>query len=135
MKNSRYDFDHSKLEGVDVSIEISLKEYGLAWIEAEDEILFYYGTAYNDATQEYNRFDMARFDVPIDVEKEFDWADFDSLRSYSDPFDELSVYAKIFTLLLYYGFENVFGSQYWEGLTYEEIFLSESQMDAKRKGD
>ncbi len=128
-KKTRYDFDHSKIEGTDACIEISLKEYGLAWVENEEEILFYYGVEY---AHDYIYFDMARFTKPINVYKEFDWADFGAVCDYADDFKKVSVVQHISTVLNYYGFENVFGSRYWEGLTYEEIFLSEKEMDERR---
>lgn len=128
--DSRYEYDHSKMSGVDVNIEISLKEYGIAWIEEEmaDDVLFYYGIKTNN-NGEWIRFDMCSFKKDLDVRGEFNWIDkkdWKGIRSYTGlkqyEFDALPLTQKIETLNQYYGFENIFGSSYWEGLTYEEIF-------------
>ena len=117
----RYDWDHDKLQGVDADIEISLKEYGFAWIDQDDEVLFYYGIQMNDS--EYNRFDFCSFNKVTDIKQEFDWADFDDVSEYiGEDIMNLSFVQQVEVLNRYYGYENVFGSSCWEGLTYEDIF-------------
>ncbi len=120
----RQESDHTKLDGVDVNIEISLKEYGIAWIEDKKTTLFYYGI--RNTSGEYDRFDFCEFDNDLDVVKEFDWVDFDEVCKYIDVefdlWEECSLSTKIVDLNSYYGYENVFGSTYHEGITYEEIF-------------
>jgi hypothetical protein len=123
---TRQEYNHNDIQGIDVDIEISLKEYGIAWIETETEILFYYGinvteNKYNEV--EYCNFDFCAFDKKIDIKQEFDWADFDAVNSYiSGSFFDSPLYMQIFDLLQYYGYENIFGSTYWGGLTYDQIF-------------
>lgn len=120
----RLEFDHKALTGVDVNIEISLKEYGFAWIESDSEILFYYGIAVEEnecGDMDYIKFDFVSIDKTIDIKEEYDWVDFAEIESFNDMFFEESPPYQIYTLLNYYGPENVFGSSYFEGLTYNEI--------------
>ncbi len=123
----RQEYDHSKLKGVDVDLEISLKEYGLAWIETDIECLFYYGIEAdtNDCGgTDYTRFDFCTFNKDLDVREEFDWVDWGVFYSTGIPekeFNELPLTSKIGDLFYFYGYENMFGSSYWEGLTYDQI--------------
>ena len=123
-KMNRFEVTHKKLTGVDVSIEISLKEYGFAWIESEFEILFYYGIAMEEndcGDMDYIKFDSAVISKTVDIKDEYDWIDFNEIKSFDDLFFDKSLPFQIHTLLTYYGHENVFGSSYFEGLTYKEI--------------
>ena len=125
--SSRTDFDHSKLQGTDADIETSLQEYGIAWIEGEQETLFYYGIGLTNTEQEmiYDRFDFCTISNDIDVMEEYDWADFNSVLSFVGA--ELDVWLgdplvnRICDLLSYYGYENIFGSSYGDGLSYDDI--------------
>ena len=126
------DYDHSKLEGSDANIETSLKEYGLAWIETDTEYLFYYGIQLEEnecGAAENVKFDFCSFDKDLDVFKEFDWASFHKILSFTDTsleeFKTLSLPQKISDLVSYYGYENVFGSSYWVGLSYTDIVVEE----------
>ena len=108
--------------GTDACLATSLFEYGLAWKEDEKQIEFIYGIGMEDC--DYNRFDRCSFDLDLDVRKEFDWADFDEVESFigstSQEFDRLPLPQKIYDLVSYYGFENIFGSSYWEGFEIQE---------------
>jgi len=108
--------------GTDACLAISLFEYGLAWKEEENQIEFIYGIGMEDC--DYNRFDRGSFDLGLDVRKEFDWADFNEVESFigltSQEFDALPLPQKISDLVSYYGFENIFGSRYWEGFEIQE---------------
>lgn len=117
----------SKLEqlgyiGTDADLATSLFEYGMAWKEDDKQIEFIYGIGFND--EDYNRFDRCSFALDLDVRKEFDWADFEEVESFtgltSKQFDALPLPQKIYDLVSYYGFENIFGSSYWEGFRIEE---------------
>lgn len=128
--DTRYDWNIEDLEGVDVDIEISLKEYGFAWISGDTETLFYYGIkrgmdSEGDMEEEYTRFDFCTLDNNIDVYSEYDWADFNALLSFTgqtkQEFDDMPLVQKIHDLIQYYGHLNIFGETYWEGLTYEDI--------------
>ena len=66
-----------KLEGPDVSIEISMKEYGIAWKIGETETRFYYGVKHSDS--EYTGFDWADLENDLDFDVEFDWANFQNV--------------------------------------------------------
>jgi hypothetical protein len=103
-------------EGVDVKLYISLGEYGLAWkVLEEGKYLFIY-RIYLNSEENANK---VRFDRVVLEEKHFDsdfsWVDEKDVRSYCDTWDDQTYPDKVFTLFMYYGFENVFGSSYWEG--------------------
>ena len=106
---SRLEINHNALKGIDVNIEISLKKYGFAWIELETEYLFYYGIG-------RNRFDFCAMDKDTDIKKEFDW-----IANWNDFDLSLPMPMIIFGLYTYYGSENIFGTSYYEGLTYKEV--------------
>lgn len=111
------------LSGSDASIEISLKEYGLAWEVKESKTMFYYGITYSDG--EYTHFDWASLENDVDFNEEFEWADLLKVAKYTGQslpdWQQTPLTEKIQDLLGYYGYENVFGSSYTEGQTYEEI--------------
>jgi hypothetical protein len=108
-----------KFEGIDVTLAISLFEYGLVWKDLEEtkETLFIYRI--NDSS-----FDRCTFKSDLDVFNEFDWVEWDSfLETQGETMDEWkdrSLGQKIFDLLNYYGYENIFGSSYWEGFPIED---------------
>ena len=112
-----------ELTGPDVSIEISLKEYGLAWKIGETETRFYYGTKH--IGDEYTGFDRANLENNLDVEAEFCWADLsevaDLVGDLLKDWNKRPLTQKIQDLLGYYGPENVFGDSYTEPMTYEEV--------------
>lgn len=121
----RQEYNHKEINGVDADIETSLKEYGLAWVETDKDILFYYGIGYGpneEGFEEYVKFDFCTIDKNTDIKNEYDWADFDAVSNFigTDIFT-LPLIQQIESLNSYYGYENVFGSSYWEGLNYEEI--------------
>jgi len=119
----------SKLEqhgysGIDACLATSLFEYGMAWKENDKQIEFIYAIGGDYDKVEYNKFDRITFNTDLDVRKEFDWADFEEVESFtgltSNQFDALPLPHKINDLIGYYGFENVCGSSYWEGFQIEE---------------
>ncbi len=119
-----------KLTGVDVDIETSLKEYGIAWEEREEEneIRFYYSVKVEDVDgqADHTRFDWSDVSKDVDVKKEYDWAEFEkvaSLIGVADFFKE-DLLTQIQSLLSYYGYQNLFGESYSEGLTYEEVLTT-----------
>jgi hypothetical protein len=123
MERSKY--NHNDLTGMDADIEISLKEHGFAWIETETEFLFYYGikTELNECGEhDFTRFDFCSIDKEIDIKEEFDWVDFEAVNDFvGGGFFENPLEFQINDLISYYGYENVFGTSYYEGLTYNEI--------------
>jgi hypothetical protein len=125
---TRQENNHNNLIGPDVDIEISLKEYGLAWIiSSDEETLFYYGIRHNGT--EYVMFDFCALNPKMDIKQEYDWIkkeDWADIYDYTGQNEEewntLPFVEKISYLHNYYGSENIFGATYWEGLTYDEIF-------------
>ena len=107
-------------KGPNACLMISLFEYGLAWKKEKDEILFIYGIGMSGANCDYNRFDRCTLTLPINPAEEWDWADWDSVGDFAD-YNHLGVDARIERvvqdLMSYYGYENVFGSSYWEGFS------------------
>jgi hypothetical protein len=109
-------------EGGDVCLATSLFEYGLAYRQEGNETLFVYAIGADPLV--YNRFDRCTFASDVDVQKEFDWADFGSLYSFvgmdAEQWNAQPLTSKVSDLLSFYGFENVFGSSYWEGFEIKE---------------
>ena len=108
--------------GTDACLATSLFEYGLAWKEENNQIEFIYGISVNGT--EYNKFDRCTFDTALNVYEEFDWACFEEVHlcmgHIKEDWDALPLPQKIYDLVNYYGFENIFGSTYWEGFEIEE---------------
>lgn len=100
--------------GPDASLAESLFEYGLAWRDLGDEILFIYRHPSIP-----NRFDRCTMDKTTDVKKEYDWANWDGLFSFigqtESEWSDYPLTLKIYDLFGYYGSEEIFGSSYWEG--------------------
>ena len=123
---TRQDYNHKDIEGVDADIETNLKEYGFAWIKTEKEIIFYYGVDADGI--EYTTFDFYTFDLDLDIASEFDWIkkdDWNRLLSFTDStqseFDAMPLEMKIKALYSYFGYENIFGSCHEQAVTYDEI--------------
>ena len=125
----RKNYDHSTIDGIDVDTEISLKEYGIAWVKNDTDILFYYGI--KNGLNEYNEcecilFDQCSISLDTDIKSNYDWANFDDVNDYiGGSFFDQTIEFKIVDLLNYYGYENVFGSSYGGGITYNEIIGEE----------
>lgn len=104
-------------EGLDVDLEISLFEYGLIWTIRENDYHFIYGIDLDDTG--YIKFSWGDIPINCDVQKEYDWAEFHEICDYVgmslDDWLALSLPLKINDLLSYYGYENVFGTDYWGG--------------------
>ena len=111
----------NQIEGIDVNLETSLKEYGLAWKENENgEFTFIYGIGYNG--EEYDRFSTCDLS-----ESDIDWISEEDMRGVlsfvgmsESEWKEAYWPMKVSDLVSYFGTENIFGSNYWEGLTYDE---------------
>jgi len=99
-------------EGGDADLETSLFEYGLAWHVGEAETTFIHPVSHGLE----NHFERTALANDTNVRDEYDWADFESLFSYiggdnsGHPLPQ-----QISDLVNYYGVENVFGTDYWEG--------------------
>lgn len=104
----RNEFNHKKLQGTDASIEISLKEYGVAWVEKGNEILVYFGTDVLDDSSFY-KFGYVIESKNLDITEDYDWVDFDRLTTYIDcDILELPLPLQLYHLLSYCGYENIF---------------------------
>jgi hypothetical protein len=109
--------------GPDASLEVSLLEYGIAWQEKGDDYLFYYGIKreYNreQHCNDYTRFDWGYIRKDTDVRKAYSWVDWNDLfqhnGTWAENWDALPLPYKIRDLMDYYGYENVFGTSYYEG--------------------
>jgi hypothetical protein len=119
------------LTGIDADLETSLVEYGLAWKTADDDendYLFYYGIKFANDEKGYgfySRFDHAHLAKDTDKYKEWDWVDWFSIYSFTgttkEEYDKMPIASVVYDLISYYGYENVFGTSYFEGMTYDEI--------------
>lgn len=121
MKN----FNIENIQGVDADIETSIHEYGLAWIESNDkkEVLFWYGIGVKDDGY-FNKFDFCSFPVDLDIKSEFDWIEDDWTHVYifvglsEQEFHSRDLSDKIYDLFQYFGSENIFGSTYHAGFSF-----------------
>lgn len=106
--------------GGDKSLNISLGEYGLAWIARPDSILFIYS-----APQFPKRFECVEFPKDTDPKKEWDWVDwkalFSALDSSREEFFSQPLERIVSDLVAFYGPEEIFGSSYWEGFEIEGV--------------
>jgi hypothetical protein len=110
------------LTGPDVSIEISLKEYGIAWEIGETETRFFYGIAHDG---EYTKFESMALENDLDVYEEYSWAEFEDVFQFigsdSKEWEKMPLTSKIQDLVAYYGIENIFAPIVSNGKTFEEI--------------
>lgn len=115
--NSIPKLEQAGFTGPDASLNVSLFDYGLAYKVTNDEILFIYGTQYG--YNEYIRFDRCTIKTDINIQEEYDWTDLPAVHStmgYSaKDWNTLPLEQQMTDLLNYYGYENIFGSSYWEG--------------------
>ena len=111
-------------EGTDVNLEISLFDYDIIWRELDGEYLFVYAMS-GYGRDACRRFDRSTMRTDSDVKKEFDWVDWDALYGALGTDDvtwsKLPLPVKISDLFLAHGYENIFGSSYWEGFAIEKI--------------
>ena len=111
--------------GIDTDIETSLKEYGYAWSISDNELTVYYGIKQelNDCNDyEWIEFNWASYPMNINVREEWNWVNFSDINSFvGSKFFEQSLHYKIYDLLSYYGYENVFGTSYCNGITLNNV--------------
>ena len=104
-------------EGPDASLTISLFEYNLVWRDLGTETLFIYPVR----PECYDRATIAN---DLDVEREYNWVNWDELMSFlgaeKDEWLELPISRKIYDIVNFHGIENVFGTCYWEGFKVTE---------------
>ena len=112
--------------GTDASLEISVFEYDFAWRELEsadengDDHIFLYRLT----DREGCHFDRVSMASARDLRKEYDWVDWPSFLSTvglsSEEWDALPYAQRVYDLMNVYGYENIFGSTYWEGFQIAE---------------
>ncbi len=117
---------HKLLVGMDVDVQISLQEYGIAYAfdETEREYVFYYGIRYHDKIG-YTRFNHTYISADTDIKKEYDWIEYKDLYSYTGmsekEFHTMPLPFQIIDIYNYYGFglvfENTFGAPYHKGVS------------------
>ncbi len=99
--------------GPDMSLDISLFEYGLIWKKDEDGYTFIHPTSHG------NGYTYGHFNANTDPQSEFNWAKFDQVaQSMGITKEELlseDLPNLVYDLVTHYGVENVFGSDYSEG--------------------
>lgn len=105
--------------GMDASLRISLFEYNLAWLELPtNETLFVYSIGH------HGRFDRCKLRNDLDARKEWNWVEWPEILAYTG-LTEKDFFARplqcvVYDLMNYYGYENVFGTSYWEGITIQK---------------
>lgn len=103
-------------EGPDRCLETSFFEYGLLWKELDSEYRFYYGCQIG----EYTHYGWADVSKDIDIRQEYDWVEWDSFLSSIgmefEDWNELPLPQQIYNLMNHYGFENIFGTEYYHQL-------------------
>ena len=103
--------------GVDVSLEISLFEYGLCWRElAGGGYLFVYQLprVSEDGKPLYDRCEFREDEMTWE---NFDWANRSSVEKFVGGAAPEKTPGFIHDLLSYYGVAEIFGESYWEGFS------------------
>lgn len=117
---------HRYLEGVDINITTSLKEYGIAWrvLPRKNEIRFYYGVGYDFTDESYDKFATATIPLDTDPKEEWDFVIWAAVaKSCGMPLEDFLKQPLpniVECLVSYYGHEAVFGS-YYHTKTYGEV--------------
>lgn len=106
-------------EGMDVSLNISLHEQGLAWKCDGADFRFIYSHPILE-----RRFDWGCIRADVDPAREWNWVKWEDIASYTGQ-TAAEVLATplpllVSTLLSYHGAENIFGTSYHEGFTIED---------------
>jgi hypothetical protein len=110
--------------GIDASLEISVFEYDFAWRELDkpdeygDDHVFLYRVRHAPL-----EFDCLSMKSSQDLRQEYAWVDWISFLSTMgashEEWDAQPFAIRIFDLLNYYGYENIFGSSHWGGFKIE----------------
>ncbi len=102
-------------EGPDC-LEESLREYGIAWLDLGEEILFIYRLP---TASSRLRFDRATVSNLTDIQDEYSFVDFDELIETCgmsrEEWFKLSRPLQVSDILSYHGCLNTFGESHWEG--------------------
>lgn len=112
--------------GTDASLEISLLEYDFLYRElgyedadGDDHVFIYRVNCHLGG----RRYDRVGLNSKLNLKKEYNWVEWESFLAAQDmswkKWSKLPFALRIYDLLNYYGYENIFGSCYWEGFTIE----------------
>jgi len=107
--------------GFDNSLETSLFEYGFIFSRidplSEGDLRIWFKIV-------GNTFDWSDFKQDLDFWKEFSWADKNNLLRFlgmdEESFNNDTLESKIYALVSYYGYENVYGTAYYPTVINEE---------------
>jgi hypothetical protein len=117
------------LEGVDRSLEISLKGYGFAWLKGVYQTVVFYGTQFED--ESYLSYDYQIFNNSDRPERDWPEEDLEIVYSFiglrEDEFYSLPIEQRLYNLKSYYGPENIFGPELYH-LSYSEVRLLANRM-------
>jgi hypothetical protein len=101
--------------GIDIDIQISLHEYNLIWKIKDKDYFFIYKIG--------KKYDLSYLPIDTDI-YEYNWVNWNQFLNFvgmnKKDFDKLELPIKIFDLIAYYGFENIFGTCY-NKYSYKEI--------------
>lgn len=110
-------------QGTDASLAECVFEYDFAWRELEepdehgDDFVFLYRITHRDPPA----FDRVTMSSKLDLCKEYAWIDWEGFLSTigmnAEEWDVQPFAIRIFDLMNVHGYENIFGSSYWEGFT------------------
>ena len=115
------DFKNKGYKGFDVSLAISLFEYGFIYSREDEKSEGVLRVWYK---VQGNLYDWADFRQDLDFWKEFNWIKKEDLLSFfggdESEFNELELEYKLNTAIMYYGEENICGTSYYPTKIVEE---------------
>jgi hypothetical protein len=116
-------YEDEGYKGVDKSLDISLFEYGMIWKELEnDEFRFIYRI--NDKLFDYGFFSEKEYKSLLE-DSWFKLVDVLNCAGLSvEEFNSLSLPQRVFDIVNYYGYENIFGSCY-DGFEIKDLEYAE----------
>ena len=107
-----YSIPSKNLQGVDVSKEITLKEYGFAYhvLPRKGIYRFYIGQSDSDGSHDYTWFECLELPLDVAIEVEFDFIDVQDVASCcgltSEEWLKTSAPHKLYNAINYYGADN-----------------------------
>ena len=115
------EFKMENLTGIDYSIMLSLYKYGFVWIEGKKQTKVFYGIGTNDCN--YSLFNTYTFDNDTNVQEEFDpfnmYVVAEKTGITLEEWLKLPLMSKVYDLVSYYGYEMIFGYNYFVDLEYD----------------
>lgn len=101
-------------QGLDANLETSLFDYDMVWKEKKDEFEFIHLCSHGKG------YSSSHFKKNLDFAKEFSWVNWKEFLSSTgyetfEEWNKMGLPVKLHDLKCYYGMENIFGSDYYEG--------------------